>query len=91
MSTYHFVQKNYTPRKQNYDPSNTVSYLCKYATQDGSWPLLQNGVRGMSNIGNTVEPGYKRTGYRRNLVIRDKNAATKFSYTIKPGYRRNWL
>ena len=64
MSTYHFVQKNYTPRKQNYDPSNTVSYLCKYATQDGSWPLLQNGVRGMSNIGNTVEPGYKRTGYK---------------------------
>ena len=39
----------------------------------------------------TVEPGYKRTGYRRNLVIRDKNAATKFFYIIKPGYRRNWL
>ena len=40
---------------------------------------------------NTVEPGYKRTGYRRNLVIRDENAATKFFYIIKPGYRRNWL
>ena len=42
-------------------------------------------------FGNTVEPGYKRTGYRRNLVIRDENAATKFFYIIKPGYRRNWL
>ena len=39
----------------------------------------------------TVKPGYKRTGYRRNLVIRDENAATKFFYIIKPGYRRNWL
>ena len=37
----------------------------------------------------TVEPGYKRTGYRRNLVITDENAATKFFYIIKPGYRRN--
>ena len=40
---------------------------------------------------NTVEPGYKRTGYKRNLVIRDENAVTKIFYIIKPGYRRNWL
>ena len=53
--------------------------------------ILEMKFTDIEDFKSTVEPGYKRTGYRRNLVIRDENTATKFFYIIKPGYRRNWL